>query len=728
MAAWDLPSREMLYQSSKSREIQSFAENLQQLEAVVDNANRQRPPRRYGNSEHECRIALQPVSQAVGDFKKTLDECEKLLNDHERFRRDTAGFVDNVVWHVSTQRDCDILRERVQFHATKLLIVSKPFEIQLLLEIRQELRDLRRDVSEIKGLLVNLLRNEEPALDILIYAQRVTFPGIPEEVVKRFSDSLTSYPPATFRDVANMPLKEGFDALVYNFAKSTVEFNPGFDPSQRTPEETQFVNLLKSRWILDRMEQSSHLSAAGTAPLWTSALAEIKSDIIKEYRRFDTNQLVAPPKDVIVRLPDECFSIWVVDAPPLVPPDLAEQRPLEDQILELALPDSVGTRRSSLHVFRRSPIELRLVTTTRDTANPGYHQEKGKPHFTHTALLVYVIDRSNVRIDFIVNTDITRVIPAYGTPGGNNDSHNLLLSNRQVQDLRWQYLCTAEDVQSLQQALTGYRVHHSTNNFLWAINGSDKPHKTGKAMLQMWQPQSLPVPAEPSDTLPLSPIQSSASVTSPRSSSFAGSNTPSRRSTALSTSTTLFSGSSATSVMVGNRGNGTAVKTPEPPVIVFFTMYDGKYAFLHFKRRFPLSMFPKSSRNLLIPNAVTDRIYVDPERCYCRQNSRKPCRTVVIVTKDKSIDLRRFHASQESGKGLYTWDLARFRIPRHPQYKDVEVVKKVEYLTLEFDTVEAKNEFRKELRSLEKVRNLDNDMCRNIIAEKQIKDHKPSKK
>ncbi|KAI4283343.1 MAG: hypothetical protein L6R38_002229 [Xanthoria sp. 2 TBL-2021] len=675
----------MLYQSSRSREIQSFADNLQQLEAVVNNANRQRPRRRWANPEHECRIALEPVSQAVGDFRKTLDECETLLNDQERFRRDTAGFVDNVVWHVSTQRDCDILRERVQFHATKLLIVSKPFEIGLLLEIRRELQDLRRDVSEIKGLLVDLLRDEEPALDAMNPARRVAFPGIPEEVVKRFTDSLTSNPPATFQDVANMPLKEGFDALVYHFAQSTVEFNPGFDPSQRTPEETQFVSLLKSRWVLDKMEQSSHLAAAGTAPLWTSALAEIKSDIIKEYRRFDTNQLVAPPKDVIVRLPDECFSIWVVDAPPLIPPDLGEQRPLEDQILELALPDAVGTRRSSLHVFRRSPIELRLVTTTRDTANP----------------------------DFIVNTDITRVIPAYGTPGGNNDSHNLLLSNRQVQDLRWQYLCTAEDVHSLQQALTGYRVHHPTNNVAWAINGSDKPHKTGKAMLQMWQPQSLPVPTEPSDTIPLSPIQSSASMTSPRSfsgsrTSFAGSNNPSRRSTALSTSTTLFSGSSATSVMVGNRGNGTAVKTPEPPVIVFFTMYDGKYAFLHFK--------------------LTDRIYVDPERCYCRQNSRKPCRTVVIVTKDKSIDLRRFHASQESGKGLYTWDLARFRIPRHPQYKDVEVVKKVEYLTLEFDTVEEKDEFRKELRSLEKVRNLDNNMCRNIIAEKQIKDHKPSKK
>ena len=39
--------------------------------------------------------------------------------------------------------------------------------------------------------------------------------------------------------------------------------------------------------------------------------------------------------------------------------------------------------------------------------------------------------------------------------------------------------------------------------------------------------------------------------------------------------------------MVGSRGNGTAIKTPEPPVIVFFTMYDDKYAFLHFKCKSP---------------------------------------------------------------------------------------------------------------------------------------------
>ena len=59
-------------------------------------------------------------------------------------------------------------------------------------------------------------------------------------------------------------------------SQSTVEFNAGFDPGQRTPEETQFVNLLKSKWILERMEESSHLKAKGTASLWTSALMELK--------------------------------------------------------------------------------------------------------------------------------------------------------------------------------------------------------------------------------------------------------------------------------------------------------------------------------------------------------------------------------------------------------------------------------------------------------------------
>ncbi|KAI4181527.1 MAG: hypothetical protein LQ346_006756 [Caloplaca aetnensis] len=705
------PGADILYLRF-GREIESFSDNLKQLEAVVNQTNRQRPRRTWRNPDDECRLALQPVSQAVGDFRKTLEECEKLLNDHERFRRDEAGFVDNVVWHLSTQRDVDILRERVQFHTTKLLVVTKPFEMSvpscrlfctddmltycrlLLLEIRQELQDLRKDVSGIKSLLDSLLSAGDPSSNPSSTPSDSSW-EIPDEVNTKFLASIYLGAPENFHHLPDLPLQEAFDAVVFHFSKvvnrssspiqtraymaiqSTVQFNPGFDPSQRTPEETQYINLLKSKWILDKLEGSCHLTAVGTAPLWASALREIKSDMIKEFKRFHANELVPPPQDVVARLPDKCFSIWVVKAPALLPPDLAEERPLESQ----PLPDPVGTRRSSLHVFQRSPIELRLVTTTRDTMNPSYHQEKGM--FSLTCWR-----RADGCTDFIVNTDITRVIPAYATPGGDPGSQNILLSNRHVQDLR--------------------------KNVSWAINSSLKPEKSGAATLQMWQLQSLAVPTTPpSSATPTSPAQSSFPTTSPRSfsqstQSTAGSDAWTARSKIASTSPTLLSGSSATSVMLGLSGNGTAIKTPEPPVIVLLTKLNNKYTFLHFE--------------------LTDRIYVNPERCYCRQNSKKPCQIVIIETKSKTIHLRRFQAAQEAEKGLHTWDLARLRFPRHPQFKELEVVKKVEYITLTFDSVTAKDEFRHELKLLEQLRNLDHKICQDILEEKRARDRKPAKR
>ncbi|KAL9123885.1 MAG: hypothetical protein Q9217_006727, partial [Psora testacea] len=317
------------------REIESLAENLQQLEAVIKHANSKRPRRPWRDHDEDCRSALQPLSQATGHFQKTLEECQKLLSDHERFQRDSAGFVDNVLWHMGTQRDVDILRERIHFHTTKLLILLKPFEIQLLLEIQRDVQLIRRELAEIKGLLVTILANGTLVESLHPTEQSIHFPEIPEEIIQRFLDAARHNAPETFHNVADLPLREGFDALVYNFARSTVEFNPGTDPSQKVPMETQFLNLLKSKWILEKLEESSQLEAAGSASLWASYLWELKKDIIKEYRRFDSNQLLAPPKGAVSLLPNEYFSIWVVEAQPLRPPDLAEQRHPEEQILEL---------------------------------------------------------------------------------------------------------------------------------------------------------------------------------------------------------------------------------------------------------------------------------------------------------------------------------------------------------------------------------------------------------
>lgn len=139
--------------------------------------------------------------------------------DQERFQKDSTGFITNVQWHMGTQKAVEILRGRIQFHATKLLIILRPFEIQLLLEIRRDLQDLRREVAEIKGLLVTILSNGTHISLPYLICQTIHLPDIPEEIVYRFLNAVMHDAPESFHDVEDLPLREGFDALVHHFAQ-----------------------------------------------------------------------------------------------------------------------------------------------------------------------------------------------------------------------------------------------------------------------------------------------------------------------------------------------------------------------------------------------------------------------------------------------------------------------------------------------------------------------------
>ena len=116
------------------REIQSLGRSLKQLEEITDNARRDRITRRSWSEERTeeddiYRTQLQPLSEMTGDFQETLEECNTLLNNHKHFRRNTANFIENVIWHTTVERDVLILTERLQFHVTKVLFILKPLEM-----------------------------------------------------------------------------------------------------------------------------------------------------------------------------------------------------------------------------------------------------------------------------------------------------------------------------------------------------------------------------------------------------------------------------------------------------------------------------------------------------------------------------------------------------------------------------------------------------------------------
>ena len=535
------------------REINLLAESLKRLEKIIANADAYHPRRPWHNDTDL--VGPNTLQEVTGDFIGTLNDCQVLLEDHSKFHRSSANFIDNVLWWSATEREVINLKERVSFHVTKVTFIAKPFETQLLLGIRRELQQLRREVADLPGVLVKNLRQDgEPLVSTCVPSS-----SVPEDLALRFTKALYVNKPKAFEILGHLPLKETFDALVFNFANSTVEFNPRPELGMNIPEEPQYLNLVKSRWIASNVEDSYHFKAAGTDSLWADYLRELKDDIRDQFRRFDRGHLVAPSSEILSRLPDSCFSIWVVEETSPRPPDLAEQRPLEEKILELAMPSSYGSRQSALTIFRKSEVELRLVTTTKDEQNKDFHREESMD----------------------VNMNLTRLIPAYANPvEGSNPTLNVLLCASQAHNPRWFTFKDASSVTRFQQSLTSYRVFHNMSNVAWSIEGSLKPHKSGNGTIQLWHYKPLAKILSEAESKALE--QKSPTIQSPRSPPI-GTSKIKRHSTAIS-GATLVSASSITSSVKGLGDDGTALFRPVPPVLIILTMCERKYTFIHITR------------------------------------------------------------------------------------------------------------------------------------------------
>ena len=537
------------------RQIKSLGGSLSTLDSVIANADKQNQlPRRPWHSDADrYGPSWDVLPEVVGDFKKTLEECDNLLKDRSKFQYSQAGFIENVIWWSSVEGDVNALSERVRFHMMKLTFVAKPFEIQLLLGIKRELQLLRIDVQDLKTILIDGLRQKDSSSSTYLQSLKV-----PPELAIRFTKALQTSKPASFHSQADIPLKDGFDALVYHFANSTILFNPRPELRQRDPEEPQYLNLVKCRWIAQTIRQSVSFELAGPDSLWADYMKELEDDIQGQFRRFDTGQLVRPSSDRISLLPESCFHIWFIEEPLTRPPDLAEQRPLEEKILELALPGTFGTRKSTITVFRKSESNMRLVTTTKDDQNQYFHHERE----TH------------------VNMEADRLIPTYATPGdASTMTNNVMICSNEGRDPEWYSLKDPDDVLHFQRALTGFFVSHQMLNISWSIEGSSKSNKSGRGRLQFWYLK------------PFQPIGEDGKRTSCDRSSVASPQSPTsstavtRLSTGLSVSATLLSTGSITSTVNGPQGNGTALLRAEVPRIIIFTQCEGMYVLLQLKRK-----------------------------------------------------------------------------------------------------------------------------------------------
>ena len=72
---------------------------MEGLYRIVTNAKDQRPSGpTWHDDDNEGVTAgvVNTLSEVTGDFQKTLRDCDRLLQDHSKFKRTPANFVENV--------------------------------------------------------------------------------------------------------------------------------------------------------------------------------------------------------------------------------------------------------------------------------------------------------------------------------------------------------------------------------------------------------------------------------------------------------------------------------------------------------------------------------------------------------------------------------------------------------------------------------------------------------
>ena len=431
----------------------------------------------------------------------------------------------------------------------KVDYIAKPFEIQLLSGIRRELQQLRKEVAALRAVLDwDPTCISYPATSL----NQESFFHVPERLSDGFTKALAGEHPEFSLERDGLPLKEGFDALVYHFARSTVTFKPNSGLGQEVPEE-QYLNLVKSKWIIDRLKQNSHFQSPNSS-LWAEYIRELEDDVREQFIRFQRDDLLQPPLDALTELPDSYFSIWVDEDSSARPTALTEHRPSDEKILEVPLQSLHNTHQSTLTIFRKSDTTLRLVSTTKDDQNANFLSQESMD----------------------VNMVQTSLVPVFAAPQDTSTVNNNVLLCNQGQDTKFYNLCDPADVIQFQRALTGFRVSHEMSNVSWHMEFEQltKSSISGKARLQLWHLKPLPIMQPPQDT---ESAERSSSSSGQTPHSLIGSHKLRR----FWTSSTTLPASSIASPVNGSRGAGIALTSPEPPLLIIFTKWGDKYTFLH---------------------------------------------------------------------------------------------------------------------------------------------------
>ncbi|RTE83793.1 hypothetical protein BHE90_001622 [Fusarium euwallaceae] len=364
-------------------DVHTLHSSLAELEKAVSRA--QQSLRNHGASDTDSLGGDQnSLLEIIGDYDATLRDCQQLLQRNRRYAQ-TTGPIRNLDWNINIMPQVEHLRSRIQMHTSRIQHVLKPFQIDLITNIHEDLnrkfRAMRKDVQDVKRTMNYLLKHQNPALASQIEQE------LEEELCSvEISDSLLVKLEHMLERRQSLRLPEMADCFLIHLRRATLQ--PQLDPNSfaRRASVPNYLPFAKCQLLMNRMKGLDELRNPRMTSHWPGYIRSLKEELSEEYSRVKSKIIV--PSSSMYK--DEMLAFWPEDEPrttvtPIAPAVVATclfQGSLE--------PLYLGISRREVQLLRQpgSNDHFRILETFESNTLPPRKDSKVVDFDLRTAVLI----------------------------------------------------------------------------------------------------------------------------------------------------------------------------------------------------------------------------------------------------------------------------------------------------------------------------------------------------
>lgn len=588
------------------------------------------------------------LQSTIKEASDTLASCQKLITQNDHFKKSREGYVVNIIWAMTIKEHIRQQQDRIQvcFHKANFVLQRRGKE-EIIQNQRVHLEVTQAGHEETQRLLRNIQAHPGQPMVEKSYTELLS-----EAVSNRFADSIDDTPTIIQR----------LDAALV-FCEAGTQLFEAEPPSLRSPTPAQYLNLLKTIWLIDSItHDAGYRSFCRKDPLNKAWASILENRVRQEARRFlqgDT-PLDRVSDEELLRQHESGFDVNLWQEKQVPVPSPLEATGGEVLAMSTPLKTRDQTRVQELRLFRLTENRLRLaiVTSTLSQAQP----------------VVPTVDRNEIDCHKVY------LYPIYAMSANAAPSviWKAAASDYSVQELAF---TTLNNAREFQEHVTNFKIRCDLPALVTArkktgfFDGQGKVFADG-GRIQIWMYRN-----------PLSDVRRSASVNARDESGATASSTGSSSETGGSSGTwteaTLRSNNRWTSVRSGD--GGAFLEEPVPSQVIILT----------------------ETNNLMSATSIRVDEYTTlaPDICRCSAKNSQ-CKEVVIVNKKKRLGLRTYTSkSPNEGWNVAVFGYSILKQRRGNGFKytaahycakelDEEIAK---FVSILFDTIEARKHFQERM-------------------------------